>query len=149
MCFQDSSENVNQTVHATQVHECTEVDDGETTPSDLTFSSSLRKEERTATESLPGMHGGQNNVVAVLVQIDDLSFDLLTDVRWEWWTRRISTRDAGEATQIDVEDKATLTTSITVPVTTPSFSLTFSMSPHARSYCARLRGSGDLPCPPW
>ncbi len=43
-----------------------------------------------------------------------------------------------EATQTDAEDGPPLTTSMTVPVTTPSSSLTFSIWPHARSYCAHF-----------
>ena len=52
---------------------------------------------------------GQHNVVAVLVQLDDLGFDFLADV----WSRvahtaHLDERCWQEATQADVQDEATL-----------------------------------------
>ena len=103
--------NVNQTVHATQVHECTEVDDGgDNALADLTLLQLV--EEGGANSGLSLFQvctAGQNNVVAVLVQLDDLSFDLLTDVRCEVADAAHLNEGCGqEATQTDVEDKATL-----------------------------------------
>ena len=51
----------------------------------------------------------QNNVVAVLVQLDDLSFELLADVGSEVADAAHLNEGCGqEATQTDVEDEATL-----------------------------------------
>src|SRR5207244_2606336 len=73
--------NVNQAVYAAQVHECTEVDDG-------------------------GNDAGTN---LALIQLDDLGFDLLTDVRSEVADAAHLDEGCGqEATQTDVEDKTTL-----------------------------------------
>ena len=54
-------------------------------------------------------------------------------------TRRISTRDAGRKPRRPMSTmRPPLTASITVPSTTPSASLIFSMSPQTRSYWARF-----------
>ncbi len=54
-------------------------------------------------------------------------------------TRRISTREAGRNPRSPMSRiRPPLTTSITVPVTTPSSSLIFSIVPQARSYWARF-----------
>jgi hypothetical protein len=54
-------------------------------------------------------------------------------------TRRISTSEAGRKPRSPMSRiRPPLTTSMTVPVTTPSSSLTFSIVPQARSYCARF-----------
>jgi hypothetical protein len=54
-------------------------------------------------------------------------------------TRRISTSEAGRKPRRPMSRmRPPLTTSMTVPVTTPSFSLIFSIVPQARSYCARF-----------
>ena len=59
-------------------------------------------------------------------------------------TRRISTRDAGRKPRRPMSTmRPPLTASITVPSTTPSASLIFSMSPQARSYCARSLGQNQ------
>ena len=49
-----------------------------------------------------------STIVAVLVELDDLGFDLVADVRLESRTRRSSTSDAGRNSQADVDDQATL-----------------------------------------
>ncbi|OUD85373.1 hypothetical protein BC477_13255 [Clavibacter michiganensis subsp. michiganensis] len=54
-------------------------------------------------------------------------------------TRRSSMSEAGRKPRRPMSTmRPPLTTSMTVPVTTPSDSLIFSTSPHARSYCARF-----------
>ena len=54
-------------------------------------------------------------------------------------TRRISTKDAGRKPRSPISTmRPPLTTSITVPMTTSSRSFLPSISPHARSYCARF-----------
>ncbi|CAB4829727.1 unannotated protein [freshwater metagenome] len=54
-------------------------------------------------------------------------------------TRRISTSDAGKKPRRPISTmRPPFTTSITVPITTSSRSFLPSISPHARSYCARF-----------
>ncbi|CPU64633.1 Uncharacterised protein [Mycobacteroides abscessus] len=58
---------------------------------------------------------------------------------WRSRTRRISTREAGRKPRRPMSRmRPPLTTSMTVPVTTPSSSLIFSIVPQARSYWARF-----------
>jgi hypothetical protein len=99
MCFQDSSET------------CTEVDDGgNDAGTDLALFQLV--EERGADLGLGLLEpctAGQHNVVAVLVQLDDFGFDLLTDVRSEVaHTAHLDEGCGQEAAQTDVEDKTTL-----------------------------------------
>src|SRR6478735_4658445 len=103
--------NVNQAVYAAQVHEGTEVDDGgNDAGTDLALFQLV--EERGADLGLGLLEpctAGQHNVVAVLVQLDDLGFDLLTDVRSEVaHTAHLDEGCGQEAAQTDVEDKTTL-----------------------------------------
>ena len=103
--------NVNQTVHATQVHECTEVDDGgDNALADLTL---LQLVEEGGADCGLGLFqvctARQNNVVAVLVQLDNLSFELLADVGSEVAdTAHLDEGCGQEAAQTDVEDEAAL-----------------------------------------
>jgi len=102
---------VNEAVYAAQVHECTEVDDGgNDAGTDLALFQLV--EERGADLGLGLLEpctAGQHNVVAVLVQLDDLGFDLLTDVRSEVaHTAHLDEGCGQEAAQTDVEDKTTL-----------------------------------------
>ena len=133
--------DVDQAVNATEVDERTEVDDAaDDTGADLPLLELL--EERGADLGLGLLEPGtarQDHVVAVLVELDDLGLDLLADVRLE----------VADATHLDERRRRKprrpmsrmrppLTTSMTVPVTTPSSSLIFSIVPQARSYCARF-----------
>src|SRR4051812_44357385 len=103
--------DVDQTVDATQVHEGTEVDDrGDHAGADLTLLKG--REEGLADLGLgllqPGA-AGQDHVVAVLVQLDDLRLELLAHVRLE--VANAAHLDEGgrqEATEADVEDETTL-----------------------------------------
>jgi len=103
--------DVHQAVHAAQVDERTEVDDRRHDAlADLTLLQLV--EELGAHLGLrllePGP-AGQNHVVAVLVQLDDLGFELASDIRLE--VPHAAHLDQGsrqEATQPDVEDQATL-----------------------------------------
>src|SRR6185312_12493722 len=103
--------DVHQAVDATQVHEGTEVDDGgHDARTDLALFQLV--EERGAHLGLgllePGT-AGQDHVVAVLVELDDLGFDLLADVRGQVaHAAHLDQRCRQEAAQADVEDEATL-----------------------------------------
>ena len=103
--------DVDQTVDATKVNERTEVDDAADDPgSNLTLLELL--EERGTNLGLgllqPGATG-QDHVVAVLVQLDDLGLDLLADVRLEVADpAHLDQGSRQEATQADVEDESTL-----------------------------------------
>lgn len=103
--------NVHQAVDAAQVHEGTEVDDGgHDALADLALLQLVQElaanlglrllEPRTARE---------DDVVAVLVELDDLGLDLLADVRLQIAdTAHLDERSGEEATQTDVEDQAAL-----------------------------------------
>src|ERR1035437_186216 len=103
--------DVDQTVDATKVHEGAEVDDAADDPrADLTLLELL--EERGANLGLgllePGA-AGQDHVVAVLVQLNDLGFDLLADVRLE--VADAAHLDQGgrqDPAKADIEDESTL-----------------------------------------
>src|SRR5690606_20585803 len=103
--------DVDQTVDATQVHEGTEVDDrGDDAGTHLALLEG--GEERLADLGLgllePGT-AGQDHVVAVLVQLDDLRLELLAHVGLE--VADAAHLDQGgreEAAEADVEDETTL-----------------------------------------
>ncbi len=103
--------DVDETVDATQVHEGTEVDDrGDDAGADLTLLQG--GEERLAHLGLgllePGT-AGQDHVVAVLVQLDDLRLELLAHVGLEVaHTTHLDERRRQEAAEADVEDETTL-----------------------------------------
>ncbi len=103
--------DVHQTVDAAEVHERTEVDDrGDDAGADLALLQGL--EEGLAHLGLgllePGT-AGQDHVVAVLVQLDDLGLELLADVRLEVAdAAHLDQRGGQEAAQADVEDETTL-----------------------------------------
>src|SRR6478609_5310350 len=103
--------DVHQAVDATEVHERTEVDDaGDDAGADLTLLQLL--EERGAHLGLgllePGT-AGQDHVVAVLVQLDDLGLDLLAHVGLEVAdATHLDERGGKEAAEADVEDESTL-----------------------------------------
>ena len=102
---------MHQSVDAAQVHEGTEVDDGgDNARTDLTLFELV--EERGANLRLgllePGT-AGEDHVVAVLVQLDDLGFDFLADVRSQIaHAAHFDQRCRQEAAQTDVQDEPTL-----------------------------------------
>src|SRR6266702_2959771 len=103
--------DVHQAVHAAQVDERAEVDDrGHGALADLALLQ--RVEEGMADLGLgllePGP-AGQHHVVAVLVQLDDLGFDLLAHVRLQVADpAHLDQRGGQEAEQPDVQDQAAL-----------------------------------------
>jgi len=102
---------VHETVDAAEVHERTEVDDrGDHTLADLAL---LQLGE----EAVPDLGLGllepratrEHDVVAVLVELDDLRLELLADVRLEVaHPAHLDQRRGQEAAQPDVEDQTTL-----------------------------------------
>ena len=103
--------DVHQTVDAAEVDERAEVDDrGDDAGADLALLQ--RGEERLAHLGLgllePGA-AGQDHVVAVLVQLDDLGLELLADVGLQVADpAHLDQRRGQEAAQADVEDQAAL-----------------------------------------
>src|SRR5215467_3593349 len=103
--------HVHQAVHAAQVHERAEVDDGgDHALADLALLQ--RVEEVLADLGLgllqPGP-AGQHHVVAVLVQLDDLRLDLPAHVRLQVADpAHLHQRGGQEPAQADVEDEAAL-----------------------------------------
>src|SRR5690606_24876158 len=103
--------DVHEAVDAAEVHERTEVDDrGDHTGADLTLGQRLQEggahlrlgllEPRTTRE---------HDVVAVLVELDDLGLELLTDVGLQVaHATHLHQRRRQEAAQADVEDQAAL-----------------------------------------
>jgi hypothetical protein len=102
---------VHQTVDATEVDERAEVDDrGHDTGADLALLQGLQEGLAHLGLGLlePGA-AGQDHVVAVLVQLDDLGLELLADIRLQ--VADAPHLDEGrrkEAAQADVQDQATL-----------------------------------------
>src|SRR6266516_4222120 len=103
--------HVHQAVHAAQIDERAEVDDrGHHALADLPLGQGV--EERVPDLGLgllePGAPG-QHHVVAVLVQLDDLGFDLLAHVRLQVTNpAHLDQRGGQEAAQPDVQDQAAL-----------------------------------------
>jgi hypothetical protein len=133
--------DVHEAVHAAEVDERTEVDDRrDDALADLALVQVV--EERGARLGLRLLEQGaarEHDVVAVLVELEDLGLDLLAEVRREVAdAAQLDERRGQEAAQADVDDETTLDDLDDGPVTTPSFSLIFSTSPQARSYCARF-----------
>ena len=103
--------DVDETVDAAEVDERTEVDDrGDDAGADLTLLQLL--EERRAHLGLGLLEprtARQDDVVAVLVELDDLGLDLLADVGLEVAdATHLDERGGQEAAQADVEDESTL-----------------------------------------
>ena len=103
--------DVNQSVYATQVHEGTEVDDGgHDALADLALLELVQElGTNLGLSLLQPCTAGQHDIVAVLVQLDDLGFDLLADV-WLQIAHAAHFHEGcwQEATQTDVQDEATL-----------------------------------------
>src|SRR6202000_2051427 len=103
--------DVHQTVHTTEVDERAEVDDGG--HHTLADGALLQLVEELAADLGLGLlepgAAAQHHVVAVLVQLDDLGFDLLADVGLQIPNAAHLAKRAGQkAAQPDVEDQATL-----------------------------------------
>src|ERR687897_522412 len=103
--------DVHQAVDAAEVDERTEVDDrGDDALADLALLQRLQEGGTHLGLGLlePGT-AGQDHVVAVLVQLDDLGLDLLADVRLQVANpAHLDQRRGQEAAQPDVEDQAAL-----------------------------------------
>ncbi len=103
--------DVHQAVDTAEVHERTEVDDrGDDTLADLAL---LQLGQEAVTDLGLGLleprAAREHDVVAVLVQLDDLRLELLADVRLEVaHAAHLDQRGGQEAAQPDVEDQAAL-----------------------------------------
>ena len=99
--------NVNQTVYATKVDECAEVDDrGNDALADLAL---LKLVQELGTNLGLGLlkpcTTGEHNVVAMLVELDDLRFQLLADVRLKITHATHLDQGSGEEpTKTDIEN---------------------------------------------
>jgi hypothetical protein len=102
---------VHQAVHAAQVDERAEVDDGRHDAlADLALLQGVQEVlANLGLGLLQPRPAGQHHVVAVLVQLDDLGLDLLADVRLEVADPpHLHQRGRQEAAEPDVEDQAAL-----------------------------------------
>lgn len=103
--------DVHEAVHATQVDERTEVDDRrDDTLADLTLVQVVQERgARLRLRLLEQRAAAQDDVVAVLVELEDLRFDLLAEVRREVAdAAQLDERSREEATEADVDDESTL-----------------------------------------
>ena len=103
--------HVHEPVDAAEVHERTEVDDrGDDARADLALAE--RSEEVLALlglRLLEELAAGENDVVAVLVELDDAALELLADVRLQVaHAAHLDERSREETAQADVEDEPTL-----------------------------------------
>ena len=103
--------NVDEAVDTAEVHERTEVDDrGDVALANLALLEGL--EEVGANRSLGLFEVGaarEHDVVAVLVELDDLRFELLADVRLKVaHAAHLDERSGEEAAKADVDDEAAL-----------------------------------------
>ena len=141
MCFQDSSDTCTRPSTPPRSTKAPKLTMEETTPlriwplrsvlrnvwrtSDWVCSSQARRDRTTLLRFLSSS--------MILASIS------LPTYGWRSRTRRISTSEAGRKPRSPMSRiRPPLTTSMTVPVTTPSSSLIRSIVPHARSYCARF-----------
>src|SRR5690606_32212905 len=103
--------DVHETVHAAQVDERTEVDDrGHLTLADLTLVQVVEEvRARLRLRLLEQRTTAQDDVVAVLVQLQDLRLELLTQVWGEVAdATQLDERGGQEAAQADVDDETAL-----------------------------------------
>ena len=135
--------DVDEAVDTTEVDERTEVNDrGDVTGTNLTLAKSV--EEVRANLGL-GLFKPcatrEHNVVAVLVELDDLRFDLATNVRCEVADATHFNEGCGEeAAKADVEDKTTLDDLDDGAGNNAIFFLDlFDLAPGALVLCALLR----------
>ena len=109
--FPGEFRNVNQTVHAAQIDEGTEVDDRRYNTFAYLALFELVEESgaNLGLSLLKPCTARENNVVAVLVELDDLSFELLTNVRCKIAnTTHLNEGCGQEASQTNVKDKTAL-----------------------------------------
>ena len=102
---------MDQAVDAAQVHEGAEVDDGgDHAGADLALLEGLEEvDTHLGLRLLQVGAAGENHVVAVLVELDDLRLDLAADVGGEVAdATHFDERGGQEAAQTDVEDETTL-----------------------------------------
>ena len=134
--------DVDQTVDAAEIDERTEVDDrGHDALADLALGELVEElAAHLGLGLLQPLTAGQHDVVAVLVELDDLRVELTADVRLQVAdATHLDQRRRQEATEADVQDEAALDDlDDGAGDDAPSSSLTFSIVPHARSYCARF-----------
>ena len=103
--------NVNESVHATQVHEGTEVDDRRDDA--VAALAGLEVGQKVATLLLLGLFEPgatrEHDVITVAVELDDLGLDGLSDVRLQLaYTTQLDQRRWQEPAKTDVHDEATL-----------------------------------------
>ena len=99
--------DVNQTVYAAKIDECTEVDDrGNDALADLTLLELVQElGANLGLGLLEPCTTGEHNVVAVLVELDDLRFQLLADVRLKITHATHLNQGSGEEpTKTDIEN---------------------------------------------
>ena len=146
--------DVDESVHAAEVDECAEADDrGDGALADL---ADLEVVEELVASLLLVLFQvgatGQDHVVAVLVEFDDLAVDGLADVRGEVADpTQLDERCRQEAAQTDVDDEAALDDLDDGPGDDfVGFLLRLDVTPRrARTAPASSTGGGGLPCPPW
>ena len=103
--------DVNEAVDPTEVDEGTEVNDGghDTTANLALLEGVQEVGANLGLSLLKPCAAGQNNVVTVLIQLNNLGFDLTTDVRSKIAnTTHLNEGCGKEATQTDIQDQAAL-----------------------------------------
>ena len=141
MCFQDSSETCTSPSTPPRSTNAPKLTIEDTTPGRTwPFCSVCRKVERTSDCVCSSQaRRDRTTLLRFLSSSMILASISLPTYGWRSRTRRISTSDAGRKPRRPMSRmRPPLTTSMTVPVTTPSSSLIFSIVPQARSYCARF-----------
>src|SRR6266542_2800977 len=141
MCFQDNSETCTSPSTPPRSTNAPKLTMDETTPLRIwPFCSVLRKVWRTS-DCVCSSHARRERTTLLRFLSSSMIFASSSRPTYgcRSRTRRISTSEAGRKPRKPMSRiSPPLTTSITVPVTTPSSSLIFSIVPHARSYCARF-----------
>ncbi|MNW56687.1 hypothetical protein D3C74_344170 [compost metagenome] len=137
MCFQDSSETCTRPSTPPRSTNAPKLTIEETTPGRTwPFCSVCRKVERTS-DCVCSSHARRDRTTLLRFLSSSMIFASISLPTYGWRsrTRRISTSDAGRKPRRPMSRmRPPLTTSMTVPVTTPSSSLIFSIVPQARSY---------------
>src|SRR5665811_2546151 len=141
MCFQDSSETCTSPSTPPRSTNAPKLTIEETTPGRTwPFCRVCRKVERTS-DCVCSRKARRDSTTLLRFLSSSMIFASISLPMYgsRSRTRRISTRDAGRKPRRPMSRiRPPLTTSMTVPVTTPSSSLIFSIVPQARSYCARF-----------
>ena len=141
MCFQDSSDTCTRPSTPPRSTNAPKLTMEETTPLRIwPFCSVLRKFWRTSDWVCSSQaRRDRTTLLRFLSSSMILASISLPTYGCRSRTRRISTSEAGRKPRRPMSRiRPPLTTSMTVPVTTPSSSLIFSIVPQARSYCARF-----------